>query len=46
MSFLEKQNQLLKQHLKSYFEEKPEKCDANSHKSDNIYNELNICLQT
>jgi hypothetical protein len=42
VSYLEKQNQLLKQHLKSYIEEKPEKLDANQHKSDNIYNELSV----
>jgi len=42
LSYFEKQNQLLKQHLKSYMEDKPEKLETHSHKVENIYNELTI----
>ena len=43
LSYFEKQNQLLKQHLKSYIEDKPEKIESNSlHKHENLYNELTL----
>ena len=42
LSYFEKQNQLLKQHLKSYVEDKPEKLETHLHKAENIFNELTI----